>query len=132
MISSVLRVQRLVKATSFFVCLFAINFAAAQTVTTDQPDYAPRSTAVFTGAGFAPDELVTLKVKNISYPCGTVLPDSSYTPWTVQAGSDGSFETMWTVCNCPGDSLKLIAKGQISGLTAVAYFSDALRTDTYP
>ena len=40
------------------------NFEA--TVTSDQPDYAPLSTATFTGAGFAPFENVVLKVKNLS------------------------------------------------------------------
>ena len=35
------------------------------TVTSDAPDYAPLSTATFTGAGFAPNEEVVLKVKNL-------------------------------------------------------------------
>src|SRR3954469_2815978 len=66
----------------------AVSFVQAQdsaTIATDKPDYEPRSTAVFTGSGFKPYEDVVLKVKNLSYPCNTVLPDSSYTPWTVQA-----------------------------------------------
>ena len=95
------------------------------TITTDQPDYAPRSTAVFTGSGFQPGENVVLKVKNLSYPCNTVFADSSYTPWTVTADVNGSFVTNWTVCDCAGDSLKLRATGQTSGLVAYALFSDA-------
>src|SRR3982750_3814278 len=86
--------------------------------TTNKPDYAPRSNAVFTGSGFAPNEDVVLKVKNLSYPCNTVLPDSSYTPWTVVADNNGDFVTTWTVCDCNGDSLKLKATGQTSGLIA--------------
>ncbi len=96
------------------------------TITTDKSDYAPRSTATFTGSGFAPYEDVELIVKNLSYPCNTVLPDSSYTPWTVQADSTGSFVTEWTVCDCNGDSLRLKATGQTSGLIAKAYFTDAI------
>src|SRR5436190_1526598 len=44
-----------------------LNNSFEATVTTDQPDYAPRSTATFTGAGFKPNEEVVLKVKNISH-----------------------------------------------------------------
>ena len=50
------------------------------TVTSDKPDYAPLSTAIFTGAGFAPYENVVLKVKNLNQPCNTVSADSSYFP----------------------------------------------------
>ena len=94
------------------------------TVTSDKPDYAPLSNAVFTGSGFAPNEDVVLKVKNMTQPCNTTFADSSYMPWTVQADADGNFVTNWTVCNCAGDSLKLRATGQSSGLIAVVKFSD--------
>src|SRR6185436_13600770 len=94
------------------------------TVTSDQPDYAPRSTATFTGSGFGPNEDVVLKVKNLSYPCNTVFADSSYLPWTVTTDANGDFVTAWTVCDCPGDSLRLKATGQISGSIAYVYFSD--------
>jgi hypothetical protein len=77
----------------------------------------------FTGAGFAPNEEVTLKVKNLSYPCNTVFADSSYLPWTVTADENGDFVTTWTVCDCPGDSLRLKAT-QTSGAIAYAYFTD--------
>jgi hypothetical protein len=95
------------------------------TVTTDKPDYAPRSNAVFTGSGFAPGEDVVLKVKNLFQPCHTVNPDSSYLAWAVTADASGAFVTNWTVCDCPGDSLRLKATGQTSGLMAYALFSDA-------
>src|SRR6186713_2961707 len=100
-----------------------MNNSFVATVTSDAPDYAPRSTATFTGAGFAPNEEVTLKVKNLSYPCNTVFADSSYMPWTVNADENGNFVTTWTVCDCPGDSLRLKATGQ-SGSIAYAYFTD--------
>ena len=70
------------------------------TVTSDKPDYAPLSTAVFTGNGFGADEDVVLKVKNLNQPCNTVSADSSYLPWTVRTDANGHFETTWTVCNC--------------------------------
>jgi hypothetical protein len=95
------------------------------TVTSDKDDYAPLSNAVFTGAGFAPFEQVVLKVKNLTQPCNTVSADSSYYPWTVTADGNGAFVTNWTVCDCIGDSLRLKATGQTSGLAAYAYFTDA-------
>ena len=85
----------------------------------------PRSTAVFTGSGFAAFETVVLKVKNLNQPCNTVTADSSYLPWSVVADENGAFVTSWTVCDCPGDSLRLKAQGQTSGLIAYAYFTDA-------
>ncbi|HSB93878.1 MAG TPA: hypothetical protein VLC28_12200, partial [Flavitalea sp.] len=94
-------------------------------VTTDKGDYAPRSNAVFTGAGFKPGEQVQLKVKNLFRACNTVSADSSYLPWTVTADANGGFVTNWTVCDCAGDSLRLRAVGQSSHDTAYSYFSDA-------
>ena len=106
--------------------LFFVNGVFGQaTVTTDKPDYAPLSNAVFTGRGFAPNEEIVLKVKNLTQPCNTVSADSSYLPWTVTADASGNFVTDWTVCNCPGDSLRLKATGQASGLIAYAFFTDS-------
>ena len=62
------------------------------TVTTDKPDYAPRSTAIFTGTGFQPGEIVQLRVKNLFRACNTVSADSSYLPWTDTADATGSFQ----------------------------------------
>jgi hypothetical protein len=109
----------------FAVTLLSVNvYSQTATVTSDKPDYAPLSDAIFTGSGFAPNEDVVLKVKNMTQPCNTTFADSSYMPWTVTADALGNFTTNWTVCNCAGDSLKLIAKGQTSGLIAVVKFSD--------
>ena len=93
-------------------------------VVSDKPDYAPLSTAIFTGDGFGAIEDVVLKVKNLNQPCNTVSADSSYLSWTVTTDADGHFETRWTVCNCPYDSLRLRAVGQTSHDTAYAYFTD--------
>ncbi|WP_125185440.1 hypothetical protein [Botryobacter ruber] len=92
---------------------FSPQVVSEPTVTTDKEDYAPRSNAVFTGAGFSANEDVVLKVKNLSRPCNTVSADSSYLPFTVKADADGGFVTNWTVCDCPGDSLRLKATGQV-------------------
>ncbi len=105
---------------------FTVKAVPIPTITTDQPEYSPRSTATFTGSGFAPFEDVVLKVKNLDRPCNTVSDDSSYLPWTVQADATGSFVTTWTVCDCAGDSLRLKATGQTSGSIAYAYFADAI------
>ncbi|HZG71979.1 MAG TPA: hypothetical protein VEY51_10645, partial [Chondromyces sp.] len=95
------------------------------TVTSDKDDYPPMSLAMFTGGGFTPGETVILRVKNLNRACNTVTADSSYMPWSVRADGNGSFVTNWTVCDCPGDSLRLSAKGQSSGYIAYAYFTDA-------
>ena len=68
----------LAAAVSVTLFLLVGSLALGQaTVTTDQPDYAPRSTALFSGSGFMPNEDVVLKVKNLSRPCNTVAADSS-------------------------------------------------------
>ena len=107
-----------------FFSLFLTAGAFAQTVTSDKDDYAPRSNAVFSGTGFAANENIVLKVKNLSRPCNTVSADSSYLAWTVKADINGGFRTNWTVCDCLGDSLRLKAQGQTSGFIAYAYFTD--------
>jgi hypothetical protein len=109
----------------FLTMAFSSKSFGQATVTSDADDYAPRSTATFTGAGFQPFEEVQLKVKNLSYPCNTVFADSSYLPWTVTADADGGFVTTWLVCDCPGDSLRLKVTGLTSGYIAYTYFTDA-------
>src|SRR5688572_24674965 len=88
------------------------------TVLTDKADYTPLSTAYFYGSGFQPNENITLRVKNLTQPCNTTFGDSSYVPWTVTADEFGEFSSPWAVCNCPGDSLRLKAIGESSGLIA--------------
>src|SRR5882672_9928784 len=112
----------------FLLALALTTTANAQqtpVVTTDKPDYAPRSNAVFTGSGFLPGDSVFLKVKNLSHACNTIAPDSSYLPWAVKADDSGRFVTNWTVCDCDGDSLRLKATGKTNGAIAYALFSDA-------
>ena len=49
-----------VLAALFLTC--TAGGAIAQTLTSDQPDYAPGTTATLTGAGFAPSESVVVVV----------------------------------------------------------------------
>jgi hypothetical protein len=72
---------------------------------------------------FDAGETVILKVKNLSYPCNTVFADSSYlTDDSSCAMKMVDFVVEWTVCDCPGDSLRLKAAGQDSGLLAYVFF----------
>jgi hypothetical protein len=117
------------RVTSGLSLEMKMNNSFEATLTSDAPDYAPLSTATFTGNGFTPYEDVLLKVKNLFQACNTVSADSSYFPWTVRADDNGAFVTTWTVCNCPGDSLRLRAVGQMSHDTAYLYFSDGVNKD---
>ena len=47
----------------FLVC--SLSTAWAATVTTDKPDYPPGSTAIITGTGFQPGEIVQCQVLRI-------------------------------------------------------------------
>src|ERR1044071_5662334 len=117
--------KELITAVIFF--LFSATQAYAATITSNYADFPPLSLATFTGNGFYANENVTLKVKNLIQPCQTTQNDSSYTPWTITADSNGHFVTTWTVSNCPGDSLMLQATGQTSGLIALAWFTDGIK-----
>jgi hypothetical protein len=97
---------------------------AAAVVTTDQPDYAPGTTAIISGSGFTAGESVVLQVLH-----GDGTPDEGedHQPWAVEADASGSFTTTWHVCedDCVDSTLVLTAVGQTSGLTADTTFTDA-------
>src|SRR6266581_1932308 len=94
----------------------------AATVTTDFQDYPPFSYVGIRGTGFQPGETVNNQVVEIAGPAA----GTAYEPWTVQAGSDGSFTTSWYVFSYDllGTTLQLTSTGQSSGLTATQTFSD--------
>jgi hypothetical protein len=106
-----------------FSLITSVSFGQA-TVTSDADDYAPRSTATFTGAGFEPEKTVVLKVKNLSYPCNTGFCRFFLPAMECGCRWDGGFVTQWLVCECPGDSLRLKALGETSASIAYAYFLD--------
>ncbi|MGZ4044446.1 MAG: MBG domain-containing protein, partial [Bacteroidia bacterium] len=105
----------------------------AQTLTTDKPDYPPGDTAIITGTGFQPGEIVTMQVL---HAVADSIPDTGqdHFQWYVAVDSLGNFTTKWHVCedDCLGANLVANADGNSSGRHAEVYFTDALKTDTYP
>ncbi|HEY1871382.1 MAG TPA: hypothetical protein VGG71_10000, partial [Chitinophagaceae bacterium] len=114
--------------TLFGLTLLSVTaFSQTATISTDQADYAPGSTAIISGSGFQAGETVTLQV--LHYPTGgDDLTSPSHQPWTVTADASGNVSATWLV---PGDqdelgaTLQLTAVGQISGLQAQVVFTDA-------
>lgn len=103
--------------------IFSVKMATAQTVTTDQSDYAPGSTVVITGTGFAPNETVQLQVLNVTNPTDT---GDEHTPWNVTADANGSFTATWLVTEDELNmTLQLTATGLTSHLTANTTFTDS-------
>lgn len=101
------------------------NFSLETTLTSDQPDYSPGSTATLTGTGFGPFETIHMQVVHAD---GTTNTGADHEPWDIVADTNGSFITSWHVCedDCVGATLKATADGQTSGLHAEVLFTDAL------
>ena len=100
------------------------------TLVSDLLDYAPGSTAYFTGSGFGVGETIDMVVlRSDGVPEGT--PDN---PWTVTDGgaddldglADGNFLTSWYVdpAYATNQILTATAAGQTSGETANLTFTD--------
>src|SRR5260221_12797401 len=114
------------KAIFFILFLSAglfVSNANAQTLTTDQGDYAPGSTATITGSGFWANEVVMLQVHHAD---GTPDTGADHDPWYVTADANGNFVTTWHVCtdDCVGSTLRASADGQSSSLHAEVLFTD--------
>src|SRR5262245_33592932 len=99
------------------------QLATGASLTTDQTDYAPGTTATITGTGFGPNDIVTVQVVHAD---GTPSTGAEHDPWTVTP-IGGSFTTTWHVCedDCVGSTLKVTAVGSPSSLSATAFFTDA-------
>jgi len=99
-------------------------------VSTDQLDYAPGTTAHIRGRGFQAGETVQLQVLHAD---GTPDEGADHAPWSVVADASGAFQATWHVCedDCLGATLRLTAAGQASGRTAQALFTDAVGAPTY-
>ena len=112
------------KAILLMVLMMCSVSVMAQTITTDQPDYAPGSTATFTGSGFTVGETVSLVVHHAD---GTPDSGADHDPWMVTADANGDFVTTWHVCedDCLGSTLRVTADGISSGMHAFALFTDA-------
>ena len=103
------------------------SLAAQATLTSDQADYQPGTTATLTGAGFEAGESVRLQVLHDD---GTPGTGADHDPWYVDADASGGFVTTWHVCedDCVGSALIATADGQSSARHAEAYFTDAVGT----
>ncbi len=99
------------------------SFRREGVIEPDKGDYQPGETALLTGSGFAPGEVVTVQVVHVSGRNG----GSGHTPFYVSANETGAFTTTWFVD--PDDSLHekflVTAAGQGSGVRASATFWDA-------
>ena len=124
---------------SLLFTLFAITFTSANvfsqsaTITTDQPDYAPGSTAIITGSGWQPGETVTLQVLH-DPTGGDDATSPAHQPWTVVADAAGNVSSQWVVPAAEdelGATLKLTADGQSSGVHAEWVFTDANSNFSY-
>ena len=120
--------MKVLSACTMFVALSLLTLGTAfgQTLTSDQSDYPPGSTATLTGAGFTADELITLQVLHAD---GTPSTGADHQPWTVVADGNGGFVTTWHVCedDCIGKTLIATAVGA-SGASASVQFTDASGT----
>src|SRR5262245_16526437 len=99
--------------------------ATGPTVTTDQPDYPPGGIVYITGAGFAPNEIVSVRVLHVGD--GDTDTSPAHQPWDVTADGDGNIATTWLVPfdeDELGATLLLTATGQSSDLTAQNTFTD--------
>ncbi|MBC7687873.1 MAG: hypothetical protein H7211_06805, partial [Aquabacterium sp.] len=109
----------------FFILMSsALTLQGQATLVSDKADYAPGTTAIFTGSGFQPGEQVKLLVLHYD---GTSDGGADHQPWMVTADASGNFVTTWHVCedDCLGSTLRATADGQVSGLHAEAVFTDA-------
>jgi hypothetical protein len=121
-ITTLLTKRFFVKNLLLVVSILFVNFVSGQSLSSDQDDYSPGSTATFTGSGFQANEEVTVQVLHYD---GTSDGGADHQPWTVVADASGSFVTTWHVCedDCVGSTLKATADGQ-SGLHAEIIFTD--------
>ena len=94
---------RLTLAFILFLSLPAFKVQGQATIQTDLLDYPPGSTAIITGTGFQPGEIVTLQVVHVD---GDSLgTDPQYhQPFTAVADDSGNVASTWFVPN-DGDAL---------------------------
>jgi hypothetical protein len=92
------------------------TFTDGSTLTTQYSTYGPGATVNIAGAGFLAGETVDLQVVRSD---GT-----TYAPWSVTDGTNGTFATNWTVpSDAPGYSFQITATGESSSSSATASFN---------
>lgn len=117
-------VQGIKKIAGLLVLLICVTTRSGQaaTVTTDQIDYPPGTTATITGTGFLPGETVELQVLRVDINENS---GAEHVPWQVSADADGNFLTTWYVApDEEGATLQLSANGLSSGMSAQWVFTD--------
>src|SRR4029078_6746761 len=97
----------------------AVLGSSSAAVTTDKMDYAPGETAIITGRGFQPGEVVRLKIH-----------EDPHTPqergFDATADADGNFSGEYLVMDYDLNMKFLVgARGLTSGATAQTTFTDA-------
>jgi hypothetical protein len=94
------------------------------TIMTDQPDYPPGSQVTITGAGWSPNEPVSVVVHESDNDADTLLGES--------ADASGAFtDTFQIQTNDGGVKFLMTATGATSGWTAQNKFTDAPSNQTY-
>ncbi|HEX6647940.1 MAG TPA: hypothetical protein VF075_00325, partial [Pyrinomonadaceae bacterium] len=103
--------------------LLHLTAAVTPVVYTDRPNYFPGETALITGSGFSPGEVVTLQVRHAD---DTAEGGAGHEPWSVVADSFGNFTSSWFVDpdDSAGSTFLLTATGNSSGLVAETTFTD--------
>ena len=128
------------RSFSMFAEQVESRFLLSAVVTTNQPDYAPESTAYITAAGFDLQEVVQFQVVHTD-----AIYLIEYQPWEVTDGDatpaytdgsgilhqpdldgivDGNIQTTWMVGNIPDATLQLTATGLSSNQIATTTFTD--------
>jgi len=101
--------------------------AQAAEVVTDTTAYPPGDTAMIDGYTFGSDETVTLQITHLD---GTPLDGEPGEPWDVLSNSLGDFDTYWLVLyENVGETLMVVAIGQVSGDTATTTFLVSIGTN---
>src|SRR5689334_2130078 len=98
------------------------------TVATDKLAYQPGETVLIRGAGFSPNERVTLQVRH--HDMRTEV-GPAYDRWDVQVDGDGKISSSWIVDanESHGNCLEVLAKGADSGSFAMVFFTDPSSAD---
>jgi hypothetical protein len=109
--------------TGTFVLNDAGAYVQSLSVTTDQSDYAPLSTATFTVSGVTAGDTLTFNVTDLY---GTPVSGTDQ-PWTVTASADGTLQTTWNVgADAAGQAFLLTVVDQTTGLITTAEFTDGV------
>lgn len=113
----------LVVSLLFAIVTFGVLVAHEATLTSDRDDYLPGETAVLTGTGFEPGELVDLSISIEDLVSGEHVGDYAFTQ--INADQQGGFVVDYLVPQEASDKqIIAVALGMTSGRAATATFWD--------